>query len=288
MNELINLIQKASQEKRAIGHFNAAETVTLRAIAEAAKKTGVPVIIGTSEGERGFLGPKEAIALVRSLRESLGVPIFINADHTHSFEKVVEAIEAGYDAILFDGGKLSFEENIKETKRVVEYVKSKNPMAIVEGELGYIGSSSMILKEIPQGAAIEEKDLTKADEAATFVKETGVDLLAPAIGNIHGMFKNAPNPKINIDRIREIKSKTNIPLVLHGGSGTSDEEFSAAIDAGINIIHINTELRVGWRSSLEASLVENKDEIAAYKVMAKVQEAVGHIVEKRLQLFSRL
>ena len=146
----------------------------------------------------------------------------------------------------------------------------------------------MILKEIPKGAAIKEQDLTKPEEAARFVKETGVDMLAPAVGNIHGMFKNAPNPRLNIKRIQEIKSAVQVPLVLHGGSGISDEDFLAAIDAGINIIHINTEIRVAWRQGLEKGLTEKPEEVAPYKLMQPSLDEIKKVVYNRLALFNRL
>ena len=142
---------------------------------------------------------------------------------------------------------MPFEENIKKTKEVVEYVKSVNSDILVEGELGYLGGSSVILKEIPKDAAIKPEDLTNPEQAAQFVKETGIDLLAPAVGNIHGMFKNAPNPNIDIERIGKLRNMAGAPIVLHGGSGIRDEDFTKAIDVGISIIHINTEIRLAWR-----------------------------------------
>src|SRR3972149_12189386 len=237
MKTLKQIIQEAEKNKTAIGHFNISDCVALKGIFLAAKELNLPVIIGVSEGEREFIGVKRVVDMIKSIREEFSAeggsasggnwPIFLNADHTHSLEKIKEAVEAGFDAVLFDGGKLLLEENIKKTKEVVEYVKSVNPDILVEGELGYIGASSVILKEVPKGAAVEEKDLTKPEEAGLFVKETGIDLLAPAVGNIHGMFKNAPNPNLSIERIAKIRKAAGVPLVLHGGSGTSDADFTA-------------------------------------------------------------
>lgn len=286
MKTLDQILKDAAKAKSAFGHFNVSDTVALRAIFEAARELGVPVIIGTSEGEREFLGPWQAVALVRSLREQYDYPIFLNADHTHSFEKAKEAIDAGYDAVLFDGGKLPLEENIRETKRVVEYAKSKNGGILIEGELGYIGSSSQVLKEIPKGAAIEEKDLTTAEEAARFVKETGIDLLAPAVGNYHGMVAGFAKSSLNMARIKAIKDAVKIPLVLHGGSGTPDSDFLKAVEAGISIIHINTEIRIAWRKGVEAALKENPEEVAPYKLLAPALSGMKSLVRARLKLFS--
>jgi len=222
-------LKRTASEKWAVGHFNFSEDEALRAIVESAAKLKTPIFIGTSEGERKHVGLKQAVNLVKAFQEEFGIPIFLNADHHKTLESVKKAIDAGYDAILFDGAKLSFEENIKETKKVVEYVKSKfvgqKAEILVEGELGYIGSSSEILKEIPRGAAMKTVDFTTPEEAARFIKETGVDLLAPAVGNIHGMLENAPNPRLDIDRIKQIKKTAGAPLVLHGGSGVADEDF---------------------------------------------------------------
>src|SRR3989338_2223796 len=203
VRSLKQILSEAGKNKIAVGHFNFSELGALKAIAEVAAELKVPVIVGTSEGERDFIDVHEAVVLVKSLRQDHDLPIYINADHTHSLEKVKETVEAGYDAILFDGGKLPFEENIKQTKAVVEYVKSKNQQILVEGELGYIGSGSVIRKDIPEGAAIKPEDLTKPEEAERFVKETGVDLLAPAVGNLHGMMANAPEPRLGIEGSEE-------------------------------------------------------------------------------------
>jgi len=288
VKNLRSFLKLAENKKTAIGHFNIAETSVLKAIFESAKDLGVPVIIGTSEGEAGFLGRKQAAALIKSLREEYKFPIFLNSDHTHNFEEVKRAVAAGYDAILFDGGTLPIEENIKQTKKVVQYVKSKNPGILVEGELGNIGSGSVIRKELPKGAAIKPEDLTKPADAVRFVKATGVDMLAPAVGNIHGMFAHAPEPALDIERIKAIKKAVKIPLVLHGGSGNTDSDFLKAIDAGVSIIHISTELRAAWRKGLEAGLRARPEEIASYKIFPEAIEGVKKVVVRRLKLFNKL
>ena len=146
----------------------------------------------------------------------------------------------------------------------------------------------MIRKELRKDGAIRPEDLTKPEDAARFVKETGVDMLAPAVGNIHGMFANAPEPALDIARIRAIRKAAGVPLVLHGGSGNTDEDFLAAIDAGVSIIHIRTELRVAWRMGLEKALKEKPEEIAPYKVLSTAVEAVKEIVDSKLKLFNKI
>ncbi len=288
MKNLLQIIKEAENNKVAIGHFNVSDNSGLKGIFNAAKELNLPIIIGVSEGEREFFGTKRIADAVKSIREEFNWPIYLNADHTKSLEKVKEAVEAGFDAILFDAGKLSLEENIKKTKEVVEYIRSINPQILVEGELGYIGGGSTILKEIPKDVSIGEEDLTKPEEARQFVRETGVDLIAPAVGNIHGMFKNAPNPDIDIERIKKIKEASGVPLVLHGGSGITDSDFMAAIEAGISIIHINTEIRAAWRNSLERALKENPEEVVPYKLLSKAVDGVSEVVKARLKLFNKI
>jgi fructose-bisphosphate aldolase class II len=291
---LLKIIKKAEKERKAIGHFNVSNLEQLKAVARAAQKLNLPVVIGVSEGEREYIGIHHVKDLIDSYNKEHGKKggfwLFLNADHTHSLEKARDAAGAGFDEILFDGGKLSIEENIRQTKEVMKSVKPGLKFwkkdILVEGELGYIGSSSEVRKEIPEGAAIKPEDLTKPEEAARFLKETGVDLLAPAVGNIHGMFANAPDPALDIERIRAIKRAVGIPLVLHGASGNTDGDIRAAIDAGVSVIHISTELRAAWREGLEKDLREQPDEVAPYKLMPDAIRRIEEIVDKKLKLFS--
>ena len=288
MKSLKDYIYEARKNNVAIGRFNISNLEALWGIFNAARKLNVPVLIGTSEGEREFIGPKQAVALVRSLREEFDYPIFLNADHTYSYEKVVEAVDVGYDAVIFDGAKIPFEENIKITKKCVEYAKSKNPEILVEGELGYIGQSSKILDAIPEGVELGEESLTKPEEAARYVKETGIDLFAPAVGNIHGMLKGGVDPKLNVQRVKEIYEAVGVPLVLHGGSGNSEDDFKNTIKEGVAIVHINTEIRVAYKKGLQLALQELQDEVAPYKFLRGAMQEVEKIVEKKLALFNDL
>ncbi len=279
VRSLREFIFEANRKNIALGHFNFAEATVLKAVAEAARELNVPVILGASEGERNFIGVKQAAALVKSHRNQ-GLNLFLNADHTKSLEKIKEAVAAGYDAVLFDGSELPLEENIRKTKEVVAWVKTNNPNIVVEGEIGYIGSSSKLLEAVPAGI-----EMTSVEEAVRFVQETGVDMLAPAVGNIHGMLVNAPEPKLDIERIKAIKAAVKVPLVLHGASGNTDEDIKAAIEAGISIIHINTEIRSAWRNSLTDYLVKNPKEIAPYKILQSAEMAAKEVITKKAKLF---
>ncbi len=291
MKFLRQYIEEAEENRVAIGHFNISDLVALRAVFDAAQEVSrskgehVPVIIGTSEGERDWIGVRQVVALVKSLREEHNYPIFSNADHTYSLDKVKEAVSAGYDAVIFDGARLSFEENVAKTKEAVVYVRSVNPEILVEGELGYIGTSSQVFTEIPDRAGV---CLTTPEEAAEFIKETGVDLFAPAVGNLHGMLEGVSEPHLDTERIGAIREVATVPLVLHGGSGTRDEEFVSAIDAGISIVHINTELRVAWRRGVEEDLGSKVKEVAPYKLLRSAYDEVRRVTLKRLKLFNKL
>lgn len=288
MRTLKECVKEAQDKKVAIGHFNISNTEALWGIFNAARALNVPVIIGVAEGERDFLGVKQVAALVRSLREEFDYPIYLNADHTHSFDRVKEVIDAGFDSVIYDGADISFEENIKITKQCVDYARSVNPDILIEGELGFIGASSKILDEIPEGVGLDEESLTNPMKAKEFVEKTGVDMLAPAVGNFHGMLRGGVDPKLNIERVKEIMDATGVPLVLHGGSGNSEEDFKNAIENGVSIVHINTEIRVAYKKGLMLGLSENPDEVAPYKYLKPAVKAVQEVVDKKLRLFNNL
>jgi fructose-bisphosphate aldolase class II len=281
---LRNVLEEAQSNGVAVGHFNISEWLFLRAVSASAQELNVPVIVGASEGERAFLGVAQIALMVKSLREEQGVSIFLNADHTHSLSSALKAAKAGFDLIVHDLSALPFEDNVKQTKQAVEALKAVNPEILVEGEIGDIGTGS----EIHESAPDRSKNLTTAEEAKQFVESTGVDILAPAIGNMHGMLQamveGSAKKRLDLERIREIKRGSSSFLTLHGGSGTEDADIQGAIAAGINIIHINTELRVAWRKGIEAAFNQKPREIVPYKLLP-VAEAIKQVVLARLQLF---
>jgi fructose-bisphosphate aldolase class II len=282
LNQILN---RATAEHWAVGHFNISNIEQLRAICETAKTLGSPIMIGLSEGERKFVGLRQAVCLVEAFRQEYGLPIFVNPDHSHSVESAKEAFDAGFDSVHIDLSILSLEENIKGTKEVVDYVKSKKPEVSVEGELGYLRGKSEIQKEIIE---IKPEDLTKPEEAAEFVKETGIDRFSGAYGNIHGISAN--EPKIDIERVRVIREilPDNVSMVLHGGSGISDDKMREAISAGIANIHINTEIRVAYTEALKKSLAENPEQVTPYKIFPPVISAVRQKVAEKLKLFGSI
>jgi ketose-bisphosphate aldolase len=286
MATLREVLQDAQRRGVAVGHFNFSDLTALQAAVAAARTLKVPVMVGVSEGERAFVGVRQAAALVRSLREETGHPIFLNADHTHSLEKAEEAARAGFDEIIFDGSSMPLDENIRQTARAVETIKSINPSIMVEGEVGYIGTSSEILSKAPEGIGA----LTTPEEATQFVNATRIDVLAPAVGNMHGllqsMVRGEAQKRLDIERIGALHNACGIFMTLHGGSGTNDQDFQRAIKAGMTIVHVNTELRLAWRRGLEAALRAHPDEVAPYKILPGAYDAVKEVVTARLRLFN--
>jgi fructose-bisphosphate aldolase, class II len=288
MHTLREVLVQAHEKGAAIGHFNIADLVLLKAVFTSAQELNVPVMVGASDGEREFMGVRQIAALVRSLRDEFGFPIFLDADQTHSLARASEAARAGFDAVVFDASALPFEQNVRQTREVVDALKTINPAILVEGEIGDIGTGSEIHEEAPDLS----KGLTTPEEAKRYVESTGVDVLAPAVGNMHGMLrsmvKGETKKRLDITGIAEIKSGAQVFLTLHGGSGTDDEDFRKAIVAGINIIHINTELRVAWRRGLESGLAKQKDEVVPYRILSSAVASVKEVADSRLRLFNRI
>jgi fructose-bisphosphate aldolase class II len=278
----------------AVGHFNISDLGALKAIFAAARELQLPVLIGVSEGEREFIGVRAAAALIKSYRDTYDYPIFLNADHTHSLDKAKEAAEAGFDEIIFDNSSLPMEQNIENTKAAVAAIRAINSEIVIEGEIGYIGSNSEVMDVAPTGIA-----LSTPEEAVRFVKETGIDVLAPAVGNMHGLLKSMvsgeTHKKLDIPRIVAIKAAIDAIdparapkfMTLHGGSGTEDADFTAAARAGMTIIHVSSELRLAWRRGVEEGL-KDPNEIAPYKLVAPSVAAIQKIVADRLKLFNGL
>lgn len=285
MKKLREVLGEARQNKFAIGHFNISDLTGLKAVFEAARELGLPVIVGLSEGERAFMGVRLAAAAVRVLREESDYPVFLNADHTHSLASAQEVAKAGYDSIVFDRSELPYEQNVAETKRAVEELKSINPSILVEGEIGQIGTGSEIHEEAPQGLR-----LTTPEEARNFATATGIDILAPAVGTTHGlsrsMIRGEAQKRLNIERIAEIAQATGLFITLHGASGTNDDDLRRAIQAGITEIHINTELRLAWRRGLESAFAKDRDQVVPYKLLPKAINAMKQIVSARMSLYA--
>lgn len=282
MENLNDYLKQAKEGRYAIGHFNFATEDVLKGVVEASRDNGaLCVMVGTSEGEAGFVGMKEAVALVGAMREDFNYPVFLNADHFKSFEKCKEAIDTGYDSIIIDASKLPNEENIALTKQVTDYARSVNPDISVEGELGYLRGSSEVQTKIE----ISSTDYSKPEEVADFVSRTGVDRMAVVFGNIHGIVTDQEE-KLDIGHFSKIIAVEPRPYyVLHGASGLKDEDVVASIRAGITNVHFNTELRVAYRNAIDKAFHDNPNETTPYKYLGPAVDEVKKLVAAKTKLF---
>lgn len=231
---LVNLnevLKKAQKVKYAVGLFNTTDTDMLQAVIEAAEESDSPVILGTAEvllpyGELKLIAPSVIAAAKRAK-----VPVVVHYDHGLTFDRCIEALKLGFSSIMFDGSAKPYEQNIAETREMVKIAHAFG--ATVEGEIGHVGE-----------AAKEDNLLTDMyttpEEAKAYLEATGVDALAVAIGSAHGVYKK--KPMLNIERLKEISSAVKVPLVLHGGSGLSDDDFKNTIRNGIAKVNIFTDL----------------------------------------------
>ena len=290
-------LKVAKERKFAVPHFNFASAEQLKAIVLGFKKvldshnlpsSDYALMVGTSEGEAKFLGYVEARKLVDAWKLDTGLNIFLNADHHKSFESCKEAVDSGYDTVLFDGFGLALEENVRTTRQVIDYAKSvsasRRTEITVEGELGYLRGESKMQEMVE----LKPEDFTKPEEAREFVQKTGVDRLAVVFGNIHGVVTKQEE-RLDFELLKKINGAIpNVFLVLHGGSGLSKDDFKKAIENGITNIHINTEVRVAYREGLEKDLKESPGETTPYKFLDEAVEKMQGVVEGKVKVFLNL
>ena len=287
MQKTLRQVIKENVEKgTAIGHFNFSTYDVAQAIVNAAKNLNLPVILGLSEGERDFAGFKEAAAWVKSIRENEYPYVYLNADHTYSFLRVAEAVESGFDMVIYDDAGGDIDKNISEAKKCKDFIEKynsdKNADCLFESELGYIGKGSEIHDVAPTGI-----QKTTVEDALKFVSTVHPDLFAPAVGNLHGLIKGQAKPALDPQLCGEIFKATNVPLVLHGASGETVSDVQACIKNGVVIVHVNTEIRVAYKEALKKHVGEST-EVVPYKYMKEVEADVQRIVEEKLKVFNFL
>jgi fructose-bisphosphate aldolase class II len=270
------LLQKARKEGYAVGAFNLNNMEIAQAIIETAEEERSPVILQASQGAIQYAGIDYIAAIARAAAEKATVPVSLHLDHGTSFEQNVECIRAGFSSIMFDGSKLPLQENIAISKKICEMAHIVG--VSVEGELGQIGKiSDNITKEQL------EKMKANPQEADEFVRKTGVDALAIAVGNIHGM--RTQEAEIDIPRIEKIQKLTNIPLVLHGASGIPNESVRQAIKAGICKINIDTEIRKAFVRGINIVLKEDPNGIEPRKILGKAKLEMKEAIREKIRLF---
>ncbi|MGN7310962.1 ketose-bisphosphate aldolase [Alkalicoccobacillus gibsonii] len=273
-----DLLAVAYKNQFAVGSFNVANSEFVRVIIEAAEEKNAPAIIQIHPNEVELLGD-DFITYVREACRNASVPMVIHLDHGGSVEDVMRAIRNGFTSVMIDASHASFEDNIAISKEVVKLAHSVN--VSVEAELGTIGSN----EGSSEGGA-DEILYTDADDAKTFVEETGIDTLAIAIGTSHGQYKHDRQPELKLDLLAEINSKVDIPLVLHGGSDNKDEEISQTYLNGVAKINLSTDMKNAFFKEMRRFLVENDTAYEPDVIMPSARKAAQEVVKKKMDLFN--
>ncbi len=269
------LILDAFKGGYALGAFNTYNLETTQGIIKAAEVQRSPAVIQVSETTLAYAGFKTMVAIVKTLIEESDAPLALHLDHGKSYEMVARCVNAGFSSVMIDGSSLSFEDNVNITKKVADFAHKYNIW--VQGELG----------KVPKEEAIREMTgIQKTDprEAQIFVQITEIDSLAIAVGNVHGLYQEI-EPRLDLDRIKEIKKLAKIPLVLHGGSGIPDAQIKKAIKLGISKINIDTELRLAFTAALREVFQKEAETIDPRKIMALAREGVCKKTEEKMKLF---
>lgn len=276
-----NLLKDASRGKFALGAFNTQNLETTLAIMRAAEKSCGEFIIQVSEATIDYAGLEIITEIVKTAakKEMKRGRAALHLDHGKKFESIVNCIKAGFSSIMMDASHLPFNENIAATRRAVQHAHKHGVFA--QGELGRLAGVEDVVR-----VAGHEAFMTHPDEAAEFVKKTGVDTLAVSIGNVHGIAKIREGvPKLDLERLKEIGKKVKVPLVLHGASGIPEEEIKKAIKLGIRIINIDTEIRLSFTDSLRATLSGDKNIFDPRKVLAPAMIEVEKVVAEKIKIF---
>jgi len=297
---LIEMYKPANQKHYAIGQFNVNNMEFVQSALEAADEMKSPIILAASTSALKYGGFDYLIDLVKTGARMVSVPVALHLDHGAKIEDAERCINAGFTSVMIDASHEDFEENIRITQEVVKMAHPKN--IAVEAELGRLGG-------IEDDVSVDERDacLTDPEQAVEFVKKSGVDALAVAVGTSHGAYKFKAKAKLAFDRIEVIKKKTGIPLVLHGASGVDpnvvakaekygaklpgakgvpDEAYKKAIELGINKINIDTDLRLTWVAAVREALSEKPEVFDPRKILGPAREAVKAVVKSKMKLFN--
>lgn len=273
-----DILSIAQQNKFGVGAFNIASAEFARLVIEVAEKLRSPVILEVHPDEHEFTGD-DFIYYLRELAIKATVPVVIHLDHGQTLEQVMRAIRTGYTSVMIDASALPFEENIAITRYVSEVAHAAG--VSVEAELGTIG----VAEGSSEGGHAEIL-YTDPQQAEQFVRETGVDTLAVAIGTSHGLYPAGKQPKLDIERLKAIKQRLSIPLVLHGGSGNKDAEVAESIQHGVSKINISSDMKKAFYVALEEELKSGSHEPNA--LYLKPMDAAKEIVIHKMDLFSSI
>lgn len=276
MKTLLNtkdMLLNAQKEGYAVPAFNIHNLETIQTVVETAAEMRSPVILAATPGTMNFAGRAYIQAIAETAAKEYDIPIALHLDHHDSYESILESLKLGTKSVMIDGSHLPFEENIAITKKVVATAHEYG--ATVEAELGRLVGQE-------DDMTVDEKDAvyTDPDAAVEFVKQTGIDSLAVAIGTAHGLYK--AEPKLDFERLEKIRSLVDIPLVLHGASGISKEDVQKCISLGITKVNVSTELKIPFSTALREYLVAHPDETDPRKYMAAAKAKMKETVREKI------
>ena len=270
------MLKDAKEKKYAVPHFNINNLEWAKYILEKMQELNLPVILGVSEGAKKYMGGFYTIrCMVEGLIKDLNItiPVCLHLDHGSSFESCKEAIDAGFSSVMIDASKYDLETNKKITKEVVDYAHSKG--VTVEAEVGHVGGTEDNIYGDILRATLED---------CIEISKTGIDVLAPALGSVHGLYKGEPN--LDFDRMKEINATLSIPLVLHGGTGIPYDMIKKAISCGISKININTELQVTWHKAVVDFIKENPSVYDPRKVIGSGETSMKDKINELVDVFN--
>ncbi len=269
------LLNDAKRRKYAVGSFNAWDIYSAKNIVMTAGMMRSPVIISLWQPELDFAGEKELYEVCVSFGRSATVPVVIFIDHAQEIADIKRAIVLGATSVMIDGSRFSLSENIRFTRQAAGIAHEAG--ISIEGEIGVLGEED--------GSEPDEKYYTDAHEADIFVKETGADALAVAIGNAHGFYKK--EPKLDFERLESIRAVVDVPLVLHGGSGIQDSDLQRAIGLGITKVNIGAEGRTAFMAGLRESLAElDKKEKFPHKIFPRALEYHANLIREKMRVLN--
>ena len=276
------MLLKATKEKYSVGAFNITNIIQMEAVVEAAVEKKAPLIIQVSVTPSKAIGPKVISSVYRVLAEPAPIPICLHLDHCTDVAFCKECADAGYTNIMIDASKQVFEENVKQTKEVCDYAHQSGDIS-VEGELGTVSGVEDQVK-----IAEDEAALCDPEKAVAFVKQTGVDLLAPAIGTAHGIYKTE-NPKLDFDRLKKISElfnskKPKVPLVIHGGTGLKPDVVKKLVVLGGSKFNVSTDLKHTLLDATYEYISKHRDEYDPGKVDKYVKEATRNKINYWIDL----
>ena len=267
------MLLKAKKENYAVPHLNINNLEWTKYILEECQNNNSPVILGVSEGAAKYMGGYHVVAnMVKGLLQDLKItiPVALHLDHGKTFKACREAINGGFTSVMIDASKYDLETNIKMVNEVIDLTNGQT----VEAEIGHIGGT--------EDETSSEVAYAKVEDCITLVKNTNIDCLAPALGSVHGFYKG--EPKLDFEKMEQIKTATNLPLVLHGGTGIPDELIKKAIKHGVCKININTELQDVWNKSVRRFIEENPDVYDPRKIISAGEKNMKEAIKNKIIL----